>query len=70
MLTDGSPLRKAWTLGIQHGPLCLCLNRMETVYHVERQREYVAFFGELSFLHPDMYVFNLSTKMNIIPPAV
>ncbi|MEM3956723.1 MAG: PhoPQ-activated protein PqaA family protein [Thermoproteota archaeon] len=38
------------------------------VYHLERQKEYVAFFGELSFLHSDKYVFSLSTKMNIIPP--
>ncbi len=39
------------------------------VHYIEKQKEYVAFFGELSFLHSDKYVFNLSTRMNIIPPV-
>ncbi|MGB9718305.1 MAG: PhoPQ-activated pathogenicity-related family protein [Thermoproteota archaeon] len=39
------------------------------VYQIEKQKEYVAFFGESSFLHSDKYLFTLSTRMNIIPPA-
>ncbi|MCX8183085.1 MAG: PhoPQ-activated pathogenicity-related family protein [Crenarchaeota archaeon] len=39
------------------------------VHHIEKRKEYVAFFGESSFLHSDKYVFSLSTRMNIIPPV-
>ncbi len=38
-------------------------------YSIEKGKEYVAFFGELSFLHSDKYVFSLSTRMNVIPPV-
>jgi len=39
------------------------------VYSMEKQKEYVAFFGELSFLYSDKHFFSLSTKMNMIPPV-
>jgi PhoPQ-activated pathogenicity-related protein len=40
------------------------------VFHIGKQKEYAAFFGELSFLDPEKYSFSLSTKMSIIPPAL
>jgi len=40
------------------------------VFHMGKQKEYAAFFGELSFLDPEKYSFSLSTKMSIIPPAL
>lgn len=39
------------------------------VFQIGKQKEYVVFFGELSFLYPDEYFFSLSTKIFVIPPT-
>lgn len=39
-------------------------------FHIGKQREYTALFGELTFLYSGKYPFSLSTKMNVVAPSL